>query len=310
MTWYAGNNSTNGGSLGWDFTAFAPSGVTGVMAATEAGADVAAASGAVLVSGAFAATEAQDTAAASGNVYVQGELAATETGQDTASAAGKVLVTGAMAATETAPDTLSASGSVRVRGSGAAVEIGQDTASATGRVIVRGSLAAIEVGADTASATGKIIVKGLFAALETGQDSFASSGKVYINGGFAATESSDIVGCSGTVSSGFAITGAQALLLYKIYQLHGLKSALTVSGTTRSVGDIVQAVNDTGSTVTISTSQFGSDTLSGLVGLMIEELAALHGIGQTLSVTDTTRAAGSISQSITTAGGATTVQRL
>ena len=63
--------------------------ITGTLAATETGADVAAATGDVLVQGTLAATESgSDTCAATGRVLVQGVLAAVETGQDGASGEG------------------------------------------------------------------------------------------------------------------------------------------------------------------------------------------------------------------------------
>jgi hypothetical protein len=111
----------------------APSGVTGDLAAVESGADAAAVSGSVLISGAFAAQE---------------------TGADTAAIVGGVLVSGALEATETGSDVAAVSGSVLVSGSLAAQEVGSDTFSSM--PIVAGALAATESGADTFAASGTV----------------------------------------------------------------------------------------------------------------------------------------------------------
>ena len=70
----------------------------------------------------------------------------------------------------------------------------------------------------------------------------------------------------------------------------------------------MQSVSD-GATVRIVTVE-GSDNLSGDVGTMIEELAALHGLGADLHVSAGSRSAGPITQSFAQAGGVTTVTRL
>ena len=86
----------------------APAGVTGSLNATEAGADIAALSGGVLVSGALAATESgSDTAVIAGGApgSVVGGLSATEATSDTATASGRVLVQGTLSAQEVGGDT-------------------------------------------------------------------------------------------------------------------------------------------------------------------------------------------------------------
>jgi len=265
-------------------------GVTGTMAASESGSDTAAIVGNVIVAGALAATETgSDSAAIAGKVYVSGDLAATEAGSDSASISGNVLVSGSLAATET----------------------GQDTAAIAGNVITNGILAAVETGSDTASLVGKVIVKGQVTAVESGPDTFAAQGIAGGNFGvMSATETgSDTAAVSGTVSNGFAITGSQALLLFKLYQLHGLAGPLTVASDSRSTGDIVQSVSESAGVVTVTTTSFGGDSLPGSVGTMIEELAALHGLTASLIVSATTRTAGSIVQELGTSGTTTTVTR-
>lgn len=110
--------------------------------------------------------------------------------------------------------------------------------------------------------------------------------------------------------SQYLITLAQAKLLFEIYLLHGLAtpSPLSVSSTARSAGPIEQSVAEASGVVTINTT--AEPTYPDYdPGLMITELAALHGIGQTLTVTSTTRVAGPISQVFGSAGGATTATR-
>ena len=72
--------------LAFDTAAPVAGAITGDLAATESGADTAAASGRVVVTGLLAATESgSDTAALAGRVLVQGTLSAQEVGSDTAS---------------------------------------------------------------------------------------------------------------------------------------------------------------------------------------------------------------------------------
>jgi hypothetical protein len=125
------------------------------------------------------------------------------------------------------------------------------------------------------------------AATETGADSFTSSGEL---------------------DTAFTLTGAQMLLLRKIHSLHGLSSPLVVSSDSRVAGDVVQSVGRNGGLVTIETTA-GNDTISGTAGLLVEELAALYGITDTLEVTATSRTAGTIAQSISSINGVTTVTR-
>lgn len=211
----------------------------------------------------------------------------------------KDTVTGA----ETGADTLAATGKVIVTGQGAATEA-NDTLAAAGQIIVKGSLAAVETGIDTLqSQGGKPPIVGTCAATEAGQDTvggYIAPG--YIEPGYFET------GVVGTVSNGFTITGQQALLLHKLHQLHGLASPLQDGPNTRKAGDLEQAISEANGTVTITTTG-GNNTLAGIVGKMIEELAALHGLTAPLEVTATQRKAGAIMQTITEAAGTTTVTR-
>jgi hypothetical protein len=94
-----------------------------------------------------------------------------------------------------------------------------------------------------------------------------------------------------------------------VWALHGLSpAALNVGPTSRSAGDLVQTISQTGETVTLATTA-APDTFTGNAGQMIEELATLHGLTSTLTVTPTSRSAGPIAQALATASGITTVTR-
>jgi len=108
--------------------------------------------------------------------------------------------------------------------------------------------------------------------------------------------------------SQYLITLAQAKLLFRMYLLHGLASPLVVGPTSRQAGDIEQSITAAGDAVTISTLA-QPDYLDFDPGLMVEELAALHGLTVDLVVTPVTRTAGSIVQDMVLAGGVTTVTR-
>jgi len=151
-----------------------------------------------------------------------------------------------------------------------------------------GTLAATETGSDTLSASGVVLVAGTMAATETGADTFAATGDTLF----------------------FTITGSQARRLLAIHLLHGLEigNPLTVSATARQAGVVTQTVADAAGTVTVATTA-GVSVFAGDPGLMIDELAALHGITAPLVVTASSRVAGSIVQSISTAGDVTTVSR-
>ena len=107
----------------------------------------------------------------------------------------------------------------------------------------------------------------------------------------------------------YVITAEQARQLFEIYLLHGLGApSLVVGENARSSGAVQQAITQSGEVVSISTTAHASYTDVD-PGAMIEELAALHGLTVTLSVTPTTRTAGVIAQSMVTVGAVTTVTR-
>lgn len=303
--------------------------VQGAMAATETGADLFFGNGTsqITSAGTLAATETgNDTASATGQVLVRGTLAATEAGADTFASTGQVVVIGALAASESGADAFAADGQVLVRGALAASETGTDTFESTGTVLVRGSLGATETGADIFVGGGGAPIMGLLDATETGADSFSASGAITNpprTGTLAATEAADtfggyaagyvqpgyVGGVNGTVGTVFAITGAQAQLLRRIHALHGLGPApLVVGSSSRTAGDVTQTITQAGQAVSITTTA-ASDTFTGSIGQMIEELAALHGLSGPLVVTPTSRTAGAIVQALSTVGTTTTVTR-
>jgi hypothetical protein len=109
-------------------------------------------------------------------------------------------------------------------------------------------------------------------------------------------------------NSQYLISAVQARLLHDIYLLHGLSSPLTVGPTTLQAGIVEQTVSQDGDTVVISTASRTALNPAD-PGLMIEELAALHGLTVDLEVNNTTRVAGAIAQAFSQAGNSTTVTR-
>jgi hypothetical protein len=109
----------------------------------------------------------------------------------------------------------------------------------------------------------------------------------------------------------YTITRAQARLLQQIYKLNGLDSTpLTVGTNFRAVDDIVQSITEArNGNVTVQTTA-GLTYTTDNPGVMIEELAALYALTDTLQVTRNGRFVGTLSQSIETNGFTTVVTRL
>lgn len=243
-------------------------------------------------------------------MYVDG--VAVGTPQTVTIMVGAISVAGSFAASESGGDSAAFVGQVKVSGGFSLQESGQDTALIVGGNFLFGSFFAQEPGPDTATFSGRIPLFGAFSAQETGSDSAALSGAIRVRGSFAVTESGqDAASFAGSaLGPTVTITTAQAKLLFQIYLLHGLHSdPLQVSPTSRSAGLVQQSVSTVGGATLVETLEAPS-TLPVDVGLMIEELAALHGLTETLSVTADARVAGGISQSFSTVAGVTTVTRL
>jgi hypothetical protein len=306
--------------------------IAGSGAAAESGVDSSAGVGDVLVQGAGVATETgADTALGAGGVTVQGAGSASESGADVALGMGDVIVQGTGAAIESGADVVVATGGLVAvaTGSGSPVESGADAAAGAGAVRVQGAGVAPEAGSDLAAGAGGLIVQGAAAASESGEDAavavgFVGAGVPPIAGAGAAAESGQdavagyvlpgyvepgyVGGVSGTVGATFTLTGAQALLLRRLCQLHGLLDPLVVGPAERRAGDLVQTVSESAGTVTLTTVA-GHGTFCGQVGTMVEELAALHGLTVPLVVTSVARNAGSVTQNIVSVSGTTTVTR-
>ena len=325
--WDDGTNTSNVVSaLGWSTTA---AGITGTLTVSETGIDALTVSGTVALTGALTVTEVGvDSSSMSGGVLVSGGLSAAETGADTANISGSNASTGSLTAAEVGNDTAALSGTVLVAGTLAASEVGADSASSSGQLLVAGTLSATETGADTFTALGGNFVVGSLSASESGADSISVPGVVLVSGGLTASESGTdsfaapgFVKVTGTVSASesgadtfqalagsYSLTYAQAQLLSQIYLLHGLGSPLSVAPTSRTVAGLEQQVVSAGGEVTITTLA-QDDSIAQSVGVMVEELAALHGITQPLVVTSTSRAAGAILQLFSSAGSTTTITR-
>jgi hypothetical protein len=112
------------------------------------------------------------------------------------------------------------------------------------------------------------------------------------------------------IAGAYVLTAPQAAMLYGIYLLHGLRagSPLTVSQTQRIAGGLDQAIAEAGGTVTITTNSAPGAAI-GDIGMMVEELAALHGLTVALNVTSVSRSAGSVTQNLQSVSGAITVTR-
>ena len=107
----------------------------------------------------------------------------------------------------------------------------------------------------------------------------------------------------------YTVSGIRARLLYNIALLHGLDATapLQVASASRSAGGLAQSVTGLG-TVTLETLTL--PILQGDVQGWIDALAAVHGLTTDLTVSDSQRLAGAISQTISTTDGVTTVARV
>jgi len=277
--------------------------VTGTLAATESGSDTFASSGDVIVKGPLAATESgADTFAGAGDVIVQGSLSASEAGADTAAADGDVLVQGLLDAAEAGSDTFAATGggSAAVTGSLDATEAGADTFAGDGDVVVQGALSASESGADTFASTGSVLVRGSLAATESGADTFAGSGAVPVSGALAASEAgSDTMAASGGVRVAGALAATEAGS-----DTFAADGAITAPGI---IGAL--AAQEAGSDTAAADGAIDAPVLiTAAQALLLRQVWLLHGLGGFLSVTQTTRAAGDVMQSISESGGEVTIE--
>jgi hypothetical protein len=134
------------------------------------------------------------------------------------------------------------------------------------------------------------------------------------------TATGDLTAGSATVSGSAAVFVAGGLSpkharwLEALARAHGLIDPLTVSATQRSDGTLVQAVAQAGEVVTVTTQtapsgEEGTSALTAEQAGWLEALVRLHGIIDPLTVTTAERGDGTLSQTIASAAGTTTVTR-
>jgi len=188
------------------------SGVTGTIAATQAG-DAAAASGQLGYAGTIASAQANQTASASGTVInpVTGTVAAAQA-SDTAAATGKLGYTGTVAASQ-ANQTGALTGQLGYTGSITASQTSQ-TAAVVGQLGYSGTAVPTQAN-QTAAIVGTYASPGAFtgtiAATQANQAASAS-GKLGYSGTVTATQAGNTAALTGAVISPITgtITTAQA----------------------------------------------------------------------------------------------------
>ncbi len=113
----------------------------------------------------------------------------------------------------------------------------------------------------------------------------------------------------------YKITPEVAMLLEEIAHLHGLKVPMVVNPTQRIAGELTQSLTQVNSsTFTVNTIQHLDEIAVHTPEQNIIDLARIHGLVETLTVTDTSRTAGPIIQTIsstaTNGTGTSTVTRI
>jgi hypothetical protein len=168
------------------------------------------------------------------------------------------------------------------------------TATTTG--VAAGAASAVGLGSSVAGAVG--VADGSASAVGVGGKILGTVGAVDIGGGSV-----------GVPAGSYIIDTPRQEYIHRLALLHGLDAGnpLLVSATARSAGGLVQSVDGT-DTVTVTTTAV--PVLSGNVDAWLEGLAAVHGINAALTVTGTSRNAGSVAQTISTDGATTTVARV
>ena len=185
--------------------------------------------------------------------------------------------------------------------SGAYTVRGSISSERNGEYAVRSSVSADRAGTFSVRSevsrdlTGGWTVRGAVSADHTGSYLVRGSVSGDLSGGYQ-------------VGDGYSISPAQAALLYNLYRLHGLAEPLTVSPSLREVASLQQQVTSLGGTTTIETLSLPTEPPLN-PGLLIEELAALHGLTTQLTVTSEGRSAGAITQSFSLTGNLTVITR-
>ena len=187
---------------------------------------------------------------------------------------------------------------------------GQESATTTGQPEfgITAALSGQQADTSAGSVAPSVVVGGDITVALTGRTVTALAGAL----GVVKPAPQDYVEC-GYVADGYvtALTVSQqsAMLIYQLALLNGLikGSPLAVSSTSRTAGDLVQTISESGA-VTITTTATPAGYSQDL-DTLIAELAALHGLGVPLSVTATSRSAGSVVQTFSQSGDTTTVVR-
>jgi len=260
-------------------------GVTGDLAAQEAGSDTAAVTGTVIVKGDLSAQESgTDTASLNGSVLVAGDLSVQEVGADTAAFDGSATtdITGDLVVQETGPDTAALTGSITVQGDLSAQETGPDTATiiGAGPVAITGDLAAQESGSDTAAMAGLVLVAGTLSVQEIGADGAVINGTVHVSGTLAAQE-------TGADDATFIGTGPVPVTGNLVVQEVG-SDHLVIAGYIGVAGTLsVQETGPDGAVITGSVlvtgamlaTETGADTAAGTGSVIITGDLAVQEIG-------------------------------
>jgi len=173
----------------------------------------------------------------------------------------------------------------------------------SGTYTIRGAVSSDLPGTFTVRSTVSSDLSGGYEVLSANTVSSDLSGAYAVRGSVSA----DLSG-SYQVGDGHSISPSQAALLYNLYRLHGLAEPLTVSPSSREVASLQQQVTSLGEATTIETISLPVEVPLN-PGLLIEELAALHGLTAPLIVTSEGRTAGAIVQSFSSAGNLTVITR-
>jgi hypothetical protein len=290
-------------SLACDAGSFA---VTGTAATVTAARYLSAEAGSFSVSGTAATVKAgRYLSAEAGSFAATGTASATEKDSVLSAEPGGYTVSGTAATLLRAGSITVDPGSFSLAGTDATLTKGTGAvayslACDAGTFSVSGTAAGLSATRYMAADAGSLSVSGTAASVLVGRYLAASPGSVVVSGVAAAL----------SYLAGATLTPQQALLVYELYLLHGLElgSPLTVSSTARAAGAVTQTIAEAGVTVTVSTDAHAG-SVTGDVGTMVEELAAIYGLATGVDVTDSSRAAGSVAQTIAEAGGTTTVTR-
>ena len=268
-------------------------------------------------------TAATGIAPSVGHVTVNGYTATVSQPFTVFPAAGRAAAHGYVPSIEQPVTVAAVKGGAQVRGyaPGIVQDNGQTVFPSGGRVQFAGYVVGIVQPRNISPVAGRITATGYAPGVDQSARVSPSSGEILVRGYVAGITQpriiSPLAGRSSLrgyapgvqqLSSTYPITLEQVRLLYSIYRLHGLAEPLNTSPTSREVASLLQSVSSAGASTVVETSSLPSDVPAD-PGLLIEELAALHGLTTPLTVTTTSRTAGTIVQSFSAVGSSITVTR-